>query len=887
MNLRNNIPNIRLTGKKLCTFFVLCLIGQVTSAQTNYYINNTVGNDAANGTSPATPWKTINKVNAMWNLYVAGDSVLFNKGDVFYGSLSIGGRTGTALDPIVFSAYGTGSMPVIRASQPVTGWTLQSGNIWKAPLTKLSKQVWNGTMFVPYYFRTPSLFINNTGQRLGREPDYNITDGGFRTISSHLADNSRISEAVNLPYTANRFQGAEINIRTNREYFKTETVISHNGTGSPGKNIFVTATNGNASVNTIINQFGYFFQNHINTLNLDGEWCHDTTTSTIYMYSVSNPNFRNIEAPLNPSALVINNCNYVKINNLQFENASDNTIAGQNDDNISISNCYINNSNLYGSYIYLITNSSLVNNTFINCNNSGIRLELCSGMTVTGNTIKNVGMKAGMGDQGTVAYIGLRIITNSSGNNSIIENNLLDSIGYLGVNMGGYGLFVRKNEVKNFCMVKDDGGGIYCATNTYATKVYQNIVHDAPGAPFGAPAASQLKSAGIYTDNGSQNQEVYNNTIYNIGYWGILVNLSGNNIYHDNTIFNCSGNALCLNTYANTLGPGGTPYTALNNNVKKNILFPGTAAQKCAVYTNTLNPADLTSNLGPLDSNYYCQPYTGGSIIQVQGSVTNAYTLAQFKSLYPAYELHGNTAPYLLNPGDNPSAFLRLVVNPGNAVSSVNLGPSSYIDAKGTVYTGLVNIPAWGSLALIRTSAALPVSLLEFNLKEREKNILLHWKTENELNNNYFIIERSENNLHFKSIGQVNAAGTIAASYSFDDNSPFEGINYYRLKQVDQDGRFKYSDIKSAVIKSTARLTINPNPSSTGKISFKLQGIENNTGLSLGVTNSDGQLIKTLYLSKVTNNTQYTIELGSPGFYFVHIALTNGESFSKKVLVVK
>jgi hypothetical protein len=865
--------NISVTFKlKTVSLLLLssCFFTFTSFCQTKYYINSLTGNDSNNGTSASTPWKTINKVNAMWNVFVAGDSVLFNKADIFYGSLSISGRNGTAINPIVFSAYGTGNMPIIRASQQITGWTIQSGNIWKATLPKLSKQVWNGTAFVPYYFRTPSLFIGNVSQRLGREPDYNTTDGGFRRINTHTGDNLTITEAAALPYATNRFQSAEITIRTNREYYKTEKVASHSG-----NNVVVTSTNSNSAVNTILDQYGYFFQNHINTLNLDGEWCHDTTTSTIYLYSTVDPNSRNIEAPLNPSTLVINNCSYVNVVALQFENASDNTVAGQNDDNISISNCYINNSNLYGSYIYLVTNSSFLNNTFINSNNSGLRLELCSGMTVSGNTVKNTGMYAGMSEQGTISCIGIRVMTNTSGNNSIIEKNLVDSTGYLGVNMGGYGLFVRQNEIRNFCLIKDDGGGIYSATNTAITKIYQNFVHDAQGAPFGAPAGSQVKSAGIYSDNGSQNQEVYNNTIYNIGYWGIMVNLSGNNSYHDNTIFNCSGTSMILNTYNNNLGPGGTAYTALNNNVKRNIFFPRTSTQRCADYINTYNPADLTSNLGTLDSNYYCQPYSGGSVIRVQGGSTNNYTLAQFKTNYPAYESHGKPASFVLNPGDNPATFLRLETNSTASPFNVNFGGSSYIDALGNIYTGLTSIPAYGSLALIRTSALLPLKLLDFDAQAVDHAVLLTWATTNEIGTANFEIERSNDGISFQKIGTIIAkAGGTENKYDFTDKF-CEVDNYYRLKMIDVDGRFYYSSvehIRFAGNKTQSNIQVSPNPVNDGNLYFHFTS-ESKGPAKIMLTNISGQQLSTKNITIVSgnNNIKFDVKNISKGLYYVTI----------------
>ena len=68
----------------------------------------------------------------------------------------------------------------------------------------------------------------------------------------------------------------------------------------------------------------------------------------------------------------------------------------------------------------------------------------------------------------------------------------------------------------------------------------------------------------------------------------------------------------------------------------------------------------------------------------------------------------------------------------------------------------------------------------------------------------YFVIERSTNGYSFEEIGQVMALGTVYGpqGYGFKDNSPLNGANYYRLKQVDYNGNYMYSPIVSASIKS-------------------------------------------------------------------------------------
>jgi len=91
--------------------------------------------------------------------------------------------------------------------------------------------------------------------------------------------------------------------------------------------------------------------------------------------------------------------------------------------------------------------------------------------------------------------------------------------------------------------------------------------------------------------------------------------------------------------------------------------------------------------------------------------------------------------------------------------------------------------------------AVLPIELQEFNGKETAQGNELSWTTASETNNSHFIIERSQNGIDFSGIGTVQGNGTsqLQHKYSFNDNNPFSGNNYYRLKQVNFDGAFTFS----------------------------------------------------------------------------------------------
>jgi beta-propeller repeat-containing protein len=94
-----------------------------------------------------------------------------------------------------------------------------------------------------------------------------------------------------------------------------------------------------------------------------------------------------------------------------------------------------------------------------------------------------------------------------------------------------------------------------------------------------------------------------------------------------------------------------------------------------------------------------------------------------------------------------------------------------------------------------RVANPLPVEIVSFSgINEGSKNNL-EWVTASEINNDYFSIERSENGSNFKNIGDVNGSGnsTQMTHYSFIDENPLPGVNYYRLKQVDFNNQFKYS----------------------------------------------------------------------------------------------
>jgi hypothetical protein len=178
-------------------------------------------------------------------------------------------------------------------------------------------------------------------------------------------------------------------------------------------------------------------------------------------------------------------------------------------------------------------------------------------------------------------------------------------------------------------------------------------------------------------------------------------------------------------------------------------------------------------------------------------------------------------------------------------------------------------------------NVALPVEMIDLNLSLVERKVLLTWKTESESNNDYFEIQRSTSMKNFVTIGSIDGAGdnTTLLNYSFLDENPLESISYYRIKQVDIDGKSIYSPILSAQIQGL--LNVYPNPS-TGVFILNLDS--DNTAVE--IVNSIGKRIySTNNLSK--GQLVISIENEADGIYTLKTTSIEGVKFQRLIKTTK
>jgi hypothetical protein len=173
-------------------------------------------------------------------------------------------------------------------------------------------------------------------------------------------------------------------------------------------------------------------------------------------------------------------------------------------------------------------------------------------------------------------------------------------------------------------------------------------------------------------------------------------------------------------------------------------------------------------------------------------------------------------------------------------------------------------------------SSALPVELFIFTGRKVSSDVLLEWQTVTEINNAHFDVEWSKDGIAFERIGEVAGAGTTnkVQFYEFLHKNPVIGQNYYRLKQVDFDGKFEYTNILNIEFQDIKiKYQIYPNPATHYII---VTGMP--TGERVQIFNVNGQLVKEFQTNSTSHHALIT-DLPS-GTYFVKI----GEQVKKLII---
>lgn len=199
--------------------------------------------------------------------------------------------------------------------------------------------------------------------------------------------------------------------------------------------------------------------------------------------------------------------------------------------------------------------------------------------------------------------------------------------------------------------------------------------------------------------------------------------------------------------------------------------------------------------------------------------------------------------------------------DPGNAPTG-NSGNNSAVIATYTVPGGQV-----------------PILLLNFEAVKQASTVQLSWQTSSEINSDHFDVEYSKDGTSWQTLGSVAAAGnsSITKSYGYNHATPVNGANYYRLRQVDINGMYAFSNVRVVNFNSKTGIKILPNPV-VDKLYITTDALT--TFKSVGVYAADGKELQqtgTFVPGSSIDMSQY-----ATGTYFIKVtdAKGNTETFS-------
>lgn len=237
------------------------------------------------------------------------------------------------------------------------------------------------------------------------------------------------------------------------------------------------------------------------------------------------------------------------------------------------------------------------------------------------------------------------------------------------------------------------------------------------------------------------------------------------------------------------------------------------------------------------------------------------------------------------NDGWTSATFLQA----GNAIFQGGNGDgwsnTIFLQPGNNIFMGGIG-DGWSST--YRPMGPIPVHFLYFNANKQGTTSVLNWRTSQEINAAYFDVERSVDAVNFMYIGKVNSAGNsqVPMDYYFTDHQPSSGANYYRLKQVDLDGRFIYTPARLVRFDEASQNLVKyyPNPAN-GVLNIELPQSIRNEPKVVNISNTAGIVLEQLKLGS-NNSSTLQLNMGNypRGIYFVHVKTANINSVQRIVL---
>lgn len=663
----------------LCLLLVFHFCQSDLNAKT-YYFSASKGDDSRTiiqAQHSATPWRSLEKLNSIMALLEPGDSILLLRGDIFKGTINIS-KSGSKQKHIVISTYGptVKAAPVIDGRVRLTQWVRFRGDIWGCRTPELPDFV--------------NLFsINGKFFSMGRYPNPDETEDGYLRLES--ADSNLAIIDRELKGEPN-WTGAELVIKPKRWLIDRNVITKHLDSviWYETKSSYVPWKG-----------FGYFIQNHIGTLDRFGEWYFNAAANKIFVYfKDESPARYQIQISLHDILLHADNQSYVNISGLHFVGANKDAINLTKSRNFIIENCTISHAGLNGISGLEVSDLRVVNNTIQDVYNTGIFLmKDCYNTEIKGNIIKRCGLIDGTGPSGNSKTEGVSI----GGNNNVVENNVIDSIGYIGIHFSGNNVLIKNNVVRNFTMVKDDGGGIYTVAGkrplvTFRDrKIIGNIVMNGIGNGAGTNQSDFRSAIGIYMDDCSSGTEIRDNIVGHCAEIGIFLHDAREINVINNLAFECG---IPFAMHQDIIWRGGTMHS---NVINRNIFISSFNTPLLSSYRTQEN--DI-KRFGEIDSNFFYYPVIADTINNnlfeevIESTLRQKYSISEWQNKYQ-YEINSQ---FLSIDNKHYSKYIRIFYNDRRNKKTINLGHEQYSDPGGRIFKGTLILDPYEWVCLIKVN---------------------------------------------------------------------------------------------------------------------------------------------------------------------------------------
>ncbi len=423
----------------------------VAAHAASYYLSPT-GDDNADGQTPATAWRTLERLGR--DRLADGGAVYFQRGAVFRGQVKFPKWPKN----LHIAAYGTGQRPVIAGSVELRAWqpTAQAG-VYVADASHAS------TAGIVH------MFANGALQTIARYPNVDSPARNTGVAQAHwLKVGGKGTAGFTDPALAalgkpdGYWTGATLRIRNYSWTFNVQPVTGY------------TAANGHLAVAELgeqLPEWGYFLDGKREELDHPGEWWYDAAAQKVYFYPPvgSDPNALRMEGMTFERGMMIDNhMDGAVVEELEFQHYSKEGLHLNNVANVQVRHCHFAH-NTTGLSVWNIAATHIADNTFQNNLEIGITLQAAADFAVQGseiarNLLLDTAMYPGYGKRAQGIYNGIGI--NVSGHEFTLTENVVKNTGWVGIYLQSHGAHrVTRNVVMESLLVLNDGGNLLISSD--------------------------------------------------------------------------------------------------------------------------------------------------------------------------------------------------------------------------------------------------------------------------------------------------------------------------------------------------------------------------------------------------------------------------------------